>query len=102
MRVALSRELEYPALVKVDHVYTEDMMRAGRVMGVTIQRWAQAGLLPPGVLVSMGPGGRRYRYPAWALDRARIIGERRREGYTLGEVREFLRSLDEGGGPDAA
>lgn len=78
-----------------NYAYTEDLMEAGGVTRLTIVSWLKAGLLPtPESVPTGGPGGHAHRYPAWAVERARFIGAKRRAGYTKEEIREMLREQD--------
>lgn len=57
----------------------------------TIATWTRLGLLPEPERVSLGsPGGRFNRYPAWAIERARLVAQKRRDGYTIDEIRAML------------
>ena len=70
-------------------------MEAGGVARLTILAWVKAGLLPEPESVPTGNrGGHANRYPAWAIERARFIGAKRRSGHTKAEVLELLRELD--------
>jgi DNA-binding transcriptional MerR regulator len=78
------------------YAYTEDLMEAGGVSRMTITTWVREGLLPVPESVSLGgPGGHSHRWPAWAIERARFIGMKRRAGYTKPEILELLRKQGE-------
>ncbi|MCY0994698.1 MerR family transcriptional regulator [Nannocystis sp. ILAH1] len=71
--------------------FTEDLMAAGGVTARTLDTWIKAGVLPrPELVAPGGPGGHVNRYPAWAVERARFIGLKRRAGYTLAEILTML------------
>ncbi|MBZ5713012.1 hypothetical protein [Nannocystis pusilla] len=74
---------------------TEDIMKAAGIARQTVNTWIAQGLLPAPTKVSLGsPGGVFNRFPAWAIDRARFIAQRRAAGYTTEEVLEMLAELD--------
>jgi DNA-binding transcriptional MerR regulator len=74
---------------------TEDIMKAAGIARHTVGNWVAQGLLPAPTKVSLGqPGGVFNRFPAWAVDRARFIAQRRAAGYTVAEVLEMLAELD--------
>jgi DNA-binding transcriptional MerR regulator len=74
---------------------TEDIMKAAGIARQTVHVWISQGLLPTPTRVSLGsPGGVFNRFPAWAVDRARFIAQRRAAGYTVAEVLEMLAELD--------
>jgi len=74
---------------------TEDIMRAAGITRQTVYTWVRRGLLPAPTKVSQGsPGGVFNRFPAWAIDRARFISQRRAAGFTTDEVLEMLAELD--------
>jgi DNA-binding transcriptional MerR regulator len=74
---------------------TEDIMKAAGISRQTVSTWISLGLLPAPTKVSLGsPGGVFNRFPAWAVDRARFIAQRRTAGYTIEEVLEMLAELD--------
>lgn len=76
-------------------VTTEALVAAGGVTAITIHAWVKAGLLPEPRLVSSGsPGGLINIYPAWAVERARFIREKRQGGHTLEEVRALVQAMD--------
>ena len=70
---------------------TEDVMVAANCSRRTIAVWTRLGLLPEPRRVSLGnPGGMFNRYPAWAIERARLVAQRRKDGYTYDEIRVML------------
>lgn len=76
-------------------VTTDALVAAGGVTAITIHAWVKAGLLPEPRLVSSGsPGGLINIYPAWAVERARFIREKRQGGHTLEEVRALVEAMD--------
>lgn len=57
----------------------------------TIAVWMNLGLLPEATRVSLGSvGGMFNRFPSWAIERARFIAAKRKEGYTYEEVRTMI------------
>lgn len=57
----------------------------------TIAVWTNLGLLPEATRVSLGSvGGMFNRFPSWAIERARFIAAKRKEGYTYEEVRTMI------------
>ena len=74
---------------------TEDIMKAAGIARQTVHTWIAQGLLPAPTRVSLGsPGGVFNRFPAWAIDRARFIAQRRAAGYKAAEVLEMQAELD--------
>lgn len=70
-------------------------MKAAGVTRQTVNTWVSLGLLPAPTKVSQGsPGGVFNRFPAWAVDRARFVAQRRAAGFTIDEVLEMLAELD--------
>lgn len=70
---------------------TEDLMFAADCTRRTIAVWMNMGLLPRATRVSLGSvGGMFNRYPSWAIERARFIAAKRKEGYTYEEVRAMV------------
>lgn len=70
-------------------------MKAAGIARQTVTTWVAQGLLPAPTKVSQGsPGGVFNRFPAWAIDRARFVAQRRAAGYTTAEVLEMLAELD--------
>lgn len=67
------------------------MAAAGDCSRRTITVWIGLGLLPTPTRVSLGsPGGMFNRFPAWAIERARFIAEKRKGGYTYAEVQAMI------------
>lgn len=57
----------------------------------TIAVWMNLGLLPEATRVSLGSvGGMFNRFPSWAIERARFIAAKRKEGYTYEEVQTMI------------
>lgn len=76
-------------------VTTEAVIEAGGVSGLTINTWVKAGLLPAPKRISTGArGGLINIYPAWAIERARFIREKRLAGHTLDEVLALAQAID--------
>lgn len=70
-------------------------MKAAGIARHTVGAWVAYGLLPAPTKVSLGQqGGVFNRFPAWAVDRARFVAQRRTAGYTVAEVLEMLAELD--------
>lgn len=70
-------------------------MKAAGIARHTVGNWVAQGLLPAPTKVSLGqPRGVFNRFPAWAVDRARFIAQRRTAGYTVAEVLEMLAEMD--------
>lgn len=83
--VSLPRKLD-PAFAT-----TDDIMVAASITRSTVKVWAELGLLPPPLKMSLGmAGGVFNRYPAWAVDRARFVAEKRAAGFTYDEIRAML------------
>ena len=83
--VSLPRKLD-PAFAT-----TDDIMVAASITRSTVKVWAELGLLPPPLKMSLGmAGGVFNRYPAWAVDRARFVAEKRAAGFTYDEIRALL------------
>jgi DNA-binding transcriptional MerR regulator len=58
--------------------------------------------LPPPLKMSLGmAGGVFNRYPAWAVDRARFVAEKRAAGFTYDEIRAMLAAQGAREAPDA-
>lgn len=87
--VAINRNLD-PAFAS-----TDDLMAAAGIARRTVSVWVEMGLLPEPQKVSLGmPGGVFNRFPAWAVERARFIAEKRAGGFTNDEVRVMLTEID--------
>ncbi len=70
---------------------TDDLMAAASITRSTVKTWKDLGFLPPPLKISLGmAGGVFNRYPAWAVDRARFVAEKRAAGFTYAEVLAML------------
>ena len=70
---------------------TDDLMAAASITRSTVKTWQDLGFLPPPLKISLGmAGGVFNRYPAWAVDRARFVAEKRAAGFTYAEVLAML------------
>ena len=70
---------------------TDDLMAAASITRSTVKTWQDLGFLPPPLKISLGmAGGVFNRYPAWAVDRARFVAEKRAAGFTYDEVLAML------------
>ena len=70
-------------------------MTAASITRSTVKTWQDMGLLPVPLKVSLGLGGGVFnRYPAWAVDRARFIADKRAAGFTFDEVRAMLAKME--------
>lgn len=70
-------------------------MKAAGITRRTVTNWVALGLLPAPTKVSLGsPGGVFNRFPAWAVERARYVSQRRAAGFTIAEVLAMLARLD--------
>ena len=66
-------------------------MAAASITRSTVKTWQDLGFLPPPLKISLGmAGGVFNRYPAWAVDRARFVAEKRAAGFTYDEVLAML------------
>ncbi len=84
-----------PRKLALGFASTDDLMAAAGCARRTITVWMELGLLPVPTKVSLGsPGGVFNRFPAWAIERARFIAEKRAGGYTYDEVRAMLDEQD--------
>jgi DNA-binding transcriptional MerR regulator len=87
--VTLPRQLD-PAFAS-----TDDIMAAASITRSTVKTWENMGLLPAPLKISLGMGGGVFnRYPAWAVERARFIAEKRAAGFTYDEVRAMLAKME--------
>ncbi len=94
--VSLPRKLD-PAFAT-----TDEIMVAASITRSTVKVWAELGLLPPPLKMSLGmAGGVFNRYPAWAVDRARFVAEKRAAGFTYDEIRAMLAAQEAKAPPDA-
>ena len=74
---------------------TDDIMAAASITRSTVKTWENMGLLPAPLKISLGMGGGVFnRYPAWAVERARFIAEKRAAGFTYDEVRAMLAKME--------
>jgi len=74
---------------------TEDIMNAAGITRKTVAAWVACGFLPTPIRVSQGTvGGVFNRFPAWAVERARFVAQRRAAGFTQDEILEMLAELD--------
>ena len=74
---------------------TDDIMAAASITRSTVKTWEHMGLLPTPLKISLGMGGGVFnRYPAWAVERARFIAEKRAAGFTYDEVRVMLAKME--------
>ncbi|PCC73228.1 hypothetical protein SAMN02745121_03045 [Nannocystis exedens] len=74
---------------------TEDIMKAAGIAKKTVTTWVEYGFLPAPTRVSLGPSGGAFnRFPAWAVERARFVAQRRAAGFTHAEILEMLAELD--------
>ena len=74
---------------------TDDIMAAASITRSTVKTWEHMGLLPVPLKISLGMGGGVFnRYPAWAVERARFIAEKRAAGFTYDEVRAMLAKME--------
>ncbi len=70
-------------------------MAAASITRSTAKTWETMGLLPAPLKISLGMGGGVFnRYPAWAVERARFIAEKRAAGFTYDEVRAMLAKME--------
>ncbi len=70
---------------------TDDLMAAASITRSTVKTWQDLGFLPQPLKISLGmAGGVFNRYPAWAVDRARFVAEKRAAGFTYAEVLAML------------
>jgi len=80
-----------PRKLALGFASTDDLMAAAGCARRTITVWMELGLLPVPTKVSLGsPGGAFNRFPAWAIERARFIAEKRVGGYTYDEVHAMI------------
>jgi DNA-binding transcriptional MerR regulator len=87
--VTLPRQLD-PAFAS-----TDDIMAAASITRSTVKTWENMGLLPTPLKISLGMGGGVFnRYPAWAVERARFVAEKRAAGFTFDEVRAMLAKME--------
>ena len=74
---------------------TDDIMAAASITRSTVKTWEHMGLLPAPLKISLGMGGGVFnRYPAWAVERARFVAEKRAAGFTYDEVRAMLAKME--------
>jgi DNA-binding transcriptional MerR regulator len=86
--VSLPRNLD-PAFAT-----TDDIMAAASITRSTVKVWAELGLLPPPIKMSLSrAGGVFNRYPARAVEQARFVAEKRAAGFTYDEIRALLANL---------
>jgi DNA-binding transcriptional MerR regulator len=86
--VSLPRNLD-PAFAT-----TDDIMAAASITRSTVKVWAELGLLPPPIKMSLSrAGGVFNRYPARAVEQARFVAEKRAAGFTYDEIRAMLANL---------
>ena len=70
-------------------------MKAAGIARHTVGAWVAYGLLPAPTKVSLGQqGGVFNRFPAWAVERARFVAQRRAAGFTQDEILAMLAELD--------
>lgn len=70
-------------------------MKAAGITSQTVAGWVACGFLPAPTRVSHGAhGGAFNRYPAWAVERARFVAQRRVAGFTPAEILEMLAEMD--------
>ncbi|MBL9104988.1 MAG: MerR family transcriptional regulator [Myxococcales bacterium] len=73
---------------------TDDIMAAASITRSTVKVWAELGLLPPPIKMSLSrAGGVFNRYPARAVEQARFVAEKRAAGFTYDEIRAMLANL---------
>jgi DNA-binding transcriptional MerR regulator len=73
---------------------TDDIMAAASITRSTVKVWAELGLLPQPIKMSLSrAGGVFNRYPARAVEQARFVAEKRAAGFTYDEIRVMLASL---------
>ena len=70
-------------------------MKAAGISSQTVAAWVACGYLPAPTRVSQGPpAGAFNRFPAWAVERARFVAQRRTAGFTRDEILEMLAEMD--------
>lgn len=89
------RALSLPRQLDPAFASTDDIMAAASITRSTVKTWQDMGFLPEPLKISLGmAGGVFNRYPAWAVDRARFVAEKRAAGFTYDEVRAMLAKQD--------
>jgi len=89
------RAVSLPRQLDPGFASTDDIMAAASITRTTVKTWQDLGFLPVPLKISLGmAGGVFNRYPAWAVDRARFVAEKRAAGFTYDEVRAMLAKQD--------